>query len=167
METYTYKDGMGGELEIRPGEGGRALVDMGTDDRARVSADDLPEVIGKLYEACGLPSPVILERPSISIPDGDPVRCGDLSLRMYEGGISMGLPGVTAAAISPDALRRRAAFMAAYADAVEAEPDPAGIDELTGILSAADPEEAHEMASLKALARAILAAGYSREARDA
>jgi hypothetical protein len=138
MKDYTYKDGFGGELEIRSGEGGCALVDMGTDDRARVSADDLPEVAGKLYEACGRSSPVILDRPSIRIPaDGGPLFCGDLSLRMHEGGISMGLPGIpgiTAAAVSPDALRRRAAFMAAYADAAEAEPDPAEVDRVARII---------------------------------
>jgi hypothetical protein len=124
---YEYKDRDGDRLGISQAGGVAAIFEMY--GLCRVAAGDFPEVIGEMYKAAGQPAPVILGRPEVSIPaNGDPLRCGDLTLRMYEGGISMGLPGVTAAAISPDALRRRAAFMAAYADAVEAGPNRAGAD---------------------------------------
>jgi len=139
MEPWTYTDGDNGELVISTCNPGEVTVQtQGNASLAVVIADDLPEVVAKLYEACGLPSPVILERPGVSIPaGGDPLFCGDLSLRTYEYGIAMGLPGITAAAVAPGTLRRRAAFMAAYADAAEAEPDPADVGALAKAIRSA------------------------------
>lgn len=143
MEPYEYMDPDDRKLTIWPRNASAstdALVRIYDGDFATITVKQsaVREIAGKLYEACGLPSPVILERPEITIPaNGDSVRCGDLSLRMYDGGISMGLPGVTAAAISPDALRRRAAFMAAYAEQAEAEPDPEEVEALAKVLHVA------------------------------
>jgi hypothetical protein len=135
METYRHEDEEGDWLSIAPRDRKPATALIKSSGGAEVTPAELPVITAKLYEACGQPSPVILERPSVSIPaGGEPLFCGDLSLRTYEGGVSMGLPGITAAAISPDALRRRAAFMAAYADALEAEPDPAEVDRIALVI---------------------------------
>ena len=65
METYTHTDEEGDVLTINRAArqaGGRARE--GARGGAEVTAAKLPEVTGKLYEACGLPVPVILERPA-------------------------------------------------------------------------------------------------------
>jgi hypothetical protein len=101
-----------------------------------VESADFPALIGALYEAAGLPAPVVLERPGV--PQGtSPLRYGDFGMRMHKGGIAFSLPGVEARAISPAAARELAAHIAAYADEADREPDAAEAEELTGFLVAA------------------------------
>ena len=174
MEPYRFISENGGELWISPhGDGPSALLSAvrnGDEAEVLVTRTGLADVTAKLYEACGLPSPVILERPGVSIPaGGDPLFCGDLSLRTYEYGIAMGLPGITAAAVAPGTLRRRAAFMAAYADAAEAEPDPADVGALAkAIRSALCPDsERTGLRPDESAARAALRWMRDREAGHA
>jgi len=157
MEPYRYESETGATLRVDPA-GHVAMVKVtgknGGEAWAPVDAIGIPAITRAMYQACGQAPPVILPRPDISLPAaGGPLRCGDLSLRMYEVGISMGLPGITAAAISPDALRRRAAFMAAYADAVEAETDPADVEGLAAVLREAFRNQATPEESARAALR--------------
>ncbi len=131
MERYVYKDGFGGELEISPGEGGYALVDMGTDDHARVGADDLPEVVAKLYEAAGEEVPLLTVRQQVR-EDGSPVRYGDFAIGREGDRVTIGIHGIEGSTMPPGAALVLAGYIAALvlagyiaADGTEAAAIPA------------------------------------------
>jgi hypothetical protein len=99
----------------------------------------LTEFVATLYEAAGLPAPVILERPEI-VPDGD----GETGINIFTvraephlGSVSIRYHSApSAAVIAPGPARLLASVIAAYADAAEAarEFDPAEVEELAEVL---------------------------------
>ena len=166
-----YRNAGGAELWIAPGGSGIAQITVvanGCENEMLVDACDLPEVVAKLYEACGLPSPVILARSSARFPEGGaPFRFGDFGFRLGPGGVSPSLPGLTAKAVPPGFLRELAGHLVALADEADAEPDPADVDELAVLLMNEMNRDVMGIGGARPLARKILAAGYSREPRDA
>jgi hypothetical protein len=129
-------------------------------DRSRLEVQ-----VRAMYEAAGLPSPVILERPEMP-PNGIATELGTVYPYHSRTGLLVGVgdrdPGRL---LNPDAARHAAAALAACADVAGPEPDPAELRELTGIFT--------EMRTIaippppETLARAALRWMREREARDA
>jgi len=126
MEPYLYDGKYGsGRMTISRNSKEQKLAAVGVSGAlpAYVAAEDLPEIIEKLYEACGLPSPVILEPSSARFPeDGAAFRFGDFGFRLYPEGVAPSLPGIVAKAVPPAALRELAAHLVALAGHAEAGP---------------------------------------------
>jgi hypothetical protein len=153
-----FADQYGTELEVS-GETalpGCARVWVSGRCGIHVRAAGFPAFIAALYEAAGLPAPVILERPAVP-KDGARLRFGKFGMRMLNGGIAFSLPGVEVEAVPPGAARELAAHIAAYADEAEGEPDPDDVTELAeeirGDLAriGGRPDEATEIAARAAL----------------
>lgn len=142
-------------------------VILGTENGSLVdvSTDEFPALIAALYEAAGLGTPVVLERPELHEYTH---ACG-ISLRREGSRIFVAVPDE--ASLEPGTARRLAAYLAAYADQADAEPDPAQVEELTVLLGeaydGADGGHAGHAAAVREQARAILRAGYRREADGA
>jgi hypothetical protein len=135
-----------------------------------VSAGDLPGVVAKLYEACGLPSPVILERPAV--PEGEEWKPdGNSLLRVSRDRDRLTVRTTMdggAAVLSPVAARAMAGVLAALAGEAEAEPDPTEVDDLAAAIRAefqgdGTPPTEWE----KKTARAALRWFKNQESRDA
>lgn len=166
MEPYRHEDADGDAMTISPGDG-EALIVILKQLPVRVGPPDIDGITRAMHEACGQQPPVILERPDVQIPrDGSPVRFGDFGFRLYEGDIAVSLPGIVAKAITPGALRETAAFMAAYADAVEAEPDPADVDDLAAAIMRAHNPGVMGLDGARPTARTALRWMKDREARN-
>jgi hypothetical protein len=177
MEPYKYVDADDDALTIESGIGrlsGAAIV-RASDDGVGIRPAGLPVITGKLYEACGLPSPVILERSSARFPEGGkPFRFGVLGFRLYPEGIAPSLPGVVEGPMPPAALRALASHLVALADDAEAnpEPDPDEVDELAhairlGLYPDSDRVGLQPSESEKKAARAALRWMNAKAARDA
>lgn len=127
-----------------------------------VSAADLPAETAKMRQAAGLPAPVILERPEID-PDAwlqsGPVRMGLTG----DGEVMVGLGNAQSGA-APSDIRHIAALLCAYADAAEAEPNPADLEALTGLIDAEGVVPGRDLAGR--LARSLLRGGVRMEARN-
>jgi hypothetical protein len=153
MEPYEYKRPNGDVLEIR---GTGAAVDAIATVSVRevfakspstvvVDAADLPEITGKLHEACGLPSPVMLDSQQIP-EDGSQVSYGDFRIGRDRSGVAFELHD-RATSMPPRAALVLAAYIAAYAMQADAEPDPAEVAELADMLGDfPTPRTAAEMA---------------------
>lgn len=136
------------------------------DGTFHLAVAELPEFIAALYEAAGLPVPVILERPK-----GIPLTGGGLhqwvqvtpSPAMHPPDV----PGVTLEVangvrlLGDEPLRVAVALIDAMREA-ENEPVPAEVEELAAVL-----ERSHTMlatTSQRDVARAVLRAGWKRQA---
>lgn len=95
-----------------------------------IEAADFPALIAALYEAAGLPAPVILERPGATF-EGGVNRAGPIEVGRLGGLVTVGLYGIQPEEIEPAEARRLAALIAICADEVQdGEPDPAEVEEL-------------------------------------
>lgn len=119
-----------------------------------VSKADLPRVSAGLWESAGLRAPVILERPDILALDMLP----GLHFTVNGCVIEAERPGGNRQ-FTPAAVRRLAASLAILADEAEAEPDPAEVEQLAAVV-----RKLANGTQIDDLARAILRAGYKREA---
>ena len=133
---------------------------------AYLDALDIPEVTGKLWEACGQQPPVMLGRPDLdSARDEDGwVSVAGVQLRESAAGVTVEIPGGMRTLTAAQA-RQMAAVAVAMADGGDAEPDPAEVDALESALREAsgrhDPGD-----EMTGIARALLLAGWKREARN-
>jgi hypothetical protein len=169
MEPWTYTDGDKGELVISTCNPGEVTVQtQGNGSLAVVMADDLPEVTAKLYEACGLPAPVILARPGtemLGTPDL-PVRLA--GFRIWRGGSGVCIDSTAAfSSLSPDVIRTLAAVLAVHAGEAEAEPDPAEVDGLAAEIMRVHNPGAMGLDGARPLARTFLLWQRNREAGNA
>ena len=165
-EPYRLVDGKGGWLEVRK----VTLVDG---DRCGVATSgqafivdplEIPAIASAMYQACGQAPPVILPRPATAASGTHTVLGTIYPFRSAKGarvGFGRGTGDIY---LEPGHARELAAVIAAYADAAEPEPDPADVDALAMVM--VDGTGAMGLDGARPLARRILAAGYSREARD-
>jgi hypothetical protein len=136
-----FADQYGTELEVsgETAHPGCARVWVSARCGIHVKPADFPAFIAALYEAAGLPAPVILERPGR-------VSCDQLCADGFRTYLATGnLVGVDGQPddISPAAARFLAARLAALADIAESEPDPAEVAELALILRGLTPGVAY------------------------
>ena len=110
---------------------------------AYVTPEDLPGLVRKLYEAAGQEPPIILPRYK---PDALMTRGGKVRPMLTPTGDDM---DVTEA-------RDLASWYATAADLADAEPDPEQVKQLAYVIGGM------YVRSPEAIARAVLAAGYSR-----
>jgi hypothetical protein len=131
----------------------------------------LTEFVATLYEAAGLPAPVILDRPS---PIGAALGCYEGGLRVFPDGTAVRVQAASAepcrhywhTRLEPAAARKVAATIAAIADAIEGEPDPAEVEELAGTIRAAHhPDSGRPGDGDRTAARAALRWFRDREAQ--
>jgi len=126
MEPYVYESPSGATLRVDiSGVGAMLKVTGRNGGEAWVPVEPLAvnDIAGKLHEACGLPSSVILPTSSARFPeDGKPFRFGDFGFRLRPDGVCPSLPGIEAKAVPPAALRELAAHLVALADDAEAQP---------------------------------------------
>ena len=161
---FTDDGGTSAELAVYTSSDHPDFVAIRTTDPVRLAPRTLPRFIAALYAAAGKPEPVILDRPDI-----DPQTCKGVNLfnvwldrdrNVYVG------RGGNDTGLAPSVARLLACLIAAYADAAEREPDPAEVEELATLLH--DTRETgvkggHGEWDVRD-ARAILRAGYKREA---
>ncbi len=151
--SRAFTDRYGTSLEVAGETALPGCARVGISERCgvHVEAADFPALIAALYEAAGLPAPLILERPEIDPGTAKGVNVftvdldRDLSVRV---GTAKGVP------LAPSVARHLASVIAAYADAAEAarEPDPDDLTELTQELWEAmkgGPAEAAARAALR------------------
>jgi hypothetical protein len=160
---WRYRDADGDFLEVRPADGSeRAAVETDGGITVYVTPDRIPGITAKLYEACGVAPPVLLERPEMAVavrPDSH------LSGERWTACLDGRRVAVTVSGpLSPQAARVMAACAAALAEAAGGEPDRADVDALAMVL--VEGRDAMGLDGARPLARRILAAGYRREARD-
>jgi hypothetical protein len=134
MLPYTYLPRHGEEITVVR-EGGTARIGVTRHTAmasAVIPAYDMPgfaaSVVAALYEAAGLPAPVILDRPETS-PDGTSTPLERIYLHPSLNGMLVAVdwhPNLTY--LTPGDARTTASVLAAYADAAEAA-DAAGADE--------------------------------------
>jgi hypothetical protein len=150
---------------------GHALLRVNDGDVSEtcVGAAELPGVIAAMYEAAGLPAPVILERPETT-PAGTSTAIGFVYPFRSARGDLVGVvtSEVRDAYLTPTEARKAAAVIAAYADEADADPDPAEVEELAAFIrSAHHPDSGKPGDSDRTAARAALRGMQNREARNA
>jgi hypothetical protein len=165
MKPYSHKDGNGNELEIRGEEAGaRLLVCSGTyEAECLVRPGELAALAAALYKAAGLPVPVILPCPET--PDTTALP-GALFTLGRPGFVDVEMSTGSGWNVSSVALRIYAASLAMLADEADSQPDPGEVNELAAVLMDELNPRAMGLDGAKPLARAILRAGYRREAGD-
>jgi hypothetical protein len=132
MEPYVYDGKYGsGRMAISQNSKEQKLAAVGVSGAlpAYVAAEDLAEIAANLYEACGLPSPVILNRSEFN-PGRSLDRIGDVHVGHLGGKVTVGLYQVQPETLTPAYARELAALIALHADEAEGEPDPEEVDEL-------------------------------------
>ena len=126
-----------------PGCGGRPIYEGGTDQHSfcasgcvifndgdfHLPVGKLGEFTATLYEAAGLPAPVILEPPGATF-EGGVNRAGRIEVGSLGGRVTVGLYGIQPEEIEPAAARRLAALIAVHADEAQSDPDPAEVQSL-------------------------------------
>jgi hypothetical protein len=165
VEPYVHEDVEGDRLIIAEREGKPGVALVKARGGAEVTALDLPVIVAKLYEACGLNLPVILDRPEVPVP-GSIARCGMVTIDRLRDQVTLGLYGVQPEGITPAEARVIAGYLVAYADHAETEPDPAEVEALAAVVREAGFFPGLPVASLCELAGAILRAGYERKAES-
>lgn len=136
VPDWTYTDGDGDKLTIEAGTRAILLRVASDDAVVAVGRADLPEVAARMYEAAGLPAPVILSRPEIDLQTGKGVNLFSVALGDGTVLVSQG-SGHGCVPLAPGVARLLAAVIAAYADAAEAsDPDPAEVEALAEKISA-------------------------------
>ena len=135
MKPYKHEDDNGNEMTIDFGGFYAEVAVESADGPFRVFPESVSKIAGELYEACGLPVPVILERPApremlAAGPHGDevvhvePSPAGHPSNRP---GVVLELGSQSVRLIGDEPLRVALALVDAMR---EAEPDPAEVEEL-------------------------------------
>lgn len=115
-------------------DGGHAWIRVtdshGQIANACVNPAEFPEAALALYEACGLPVPVILERPEMPA-SGILTELGTVYPYHSRGGLLVGVSGKeNDRYLKPGAAREAAAALAACADLEMPGPDPAELSSL-------------------------------------
>lgn len=164
MKPYEYNEpGTDVLLRISPALSGdaRVIIDSGKPSvHVDIDPADVPAAVLALYEAAGLPEPVMLERQGIP-QDGSQVRYGDFTVKLSDGGVTVALPGIEPLPVPPRAALSLASYIATYALLAEAEPDPAAVDALAMVL--VEGTGAMGIGGARPLARKILLAGYAKQ----
>lgn len=172
-----WENGDGQELEITSGDGSPPGTARITTRRGRngngwpfyADPGDLVAIAIQLFQAAGQPAPVITPRPDVDPRAGydfGPVR---FRVNPRARGVDV-QEGVSSWHWAPSVCRQVAGCLVALADAAESEPDPGEVEALAGVLRASSvfPEPLPPMyPDLGQLARAVLLAGWKREAGDA
>jgi hypothetical protein len=170
MEPYEYdQPGCDAQLVIMPTLGGdaRVIVNSGHPTvYVDVPASEVPAAALALYEAAGLPEPVILPRPEL--PEGGKWRPAEgsrlvLSQQGNDVRVEFDITNGASSTMPPAKAREMAAVLAVLADEADAEPDPAEVDRLAALIKAEDYDLNYP--SRCELARSILLAGWKREPR--
>ncbi|MEV0616104.1 hypothetical protein AB0I81_22515 [Nonomuraea sp. NPDC050404] len=150
--TYTYTDVQGRGLTIEPAHARANTVFVEAGVGANVHARDLPKIVRELYMGTGQEPPIVLSR---YVPQDAMTRAGKVRAGIRPDGKDL----------DPAGARHIAAWYATAADLAEAETEAERarereqVDQLTAVVKRADPRMA---ASAEAIARAVLAAGYTR-----
>ena len=167
MEPYQYEDA-GVVLKIGPSLGGAARLRItDTDDQtlyAEVRPQAVPGAALALYEAAGLPAPLILPRP-----EQTPLLFfrGDIFTGRLTSKVTVGLRGIQPEELDPDAALELAAHIAVNAEAVkrDREPDPDEVNRLATVIhrrvqcnTSPDP-----CGGCLEVARLVLLGGWKRE----
>lgn len=136
MEPYRLEDSESDWLTITEHDGrpGAALL-RSWRAGVEVKPDNIPAVTAAFYRACGIQPPVILDLPDIP-QDGAQIRYGSFAVKLSNGGVTVSLPGIEPLPVPPRAARELAAYIVAYADLAEEEPDPDGVEELANVIHA-------------------------------
>jgi hypothetical protein len=171
MKPYRHEDDEHDWLTIAERDGLRAedtAVIRACDNGVEITRADLPVITGKLYEACGLPAPVILERPNLTglgTEDSPVARAGFKVWRSAKGvHLTEVFPAPPEDGWSEPAHALELAAVIAVLAERPPEPDPAEVGALALVI-AGDCSAGIEAA--KPTARKILLAGYAKGARDA
>lgn len=170
MKPYTYLSETGAVLrvdfaghvamlKVTGKNGGEAWVPVGP--------LEIPAITSAMYQACGQRPPVILDCPETrdeyrAMPGSALKVSRNGTLVRVEWDVACGV----ASNLPPGNARQFGAAIIALADEAEAEPDPADVDELAVLLMDALNPGTTGIGGARPLARAILAAGYRRGARN-
>jgi hypothetical protein len=155
VSEYTYTDPYGYELRFAPSSAVKTDVEIScdADSGVDVPAADLPEIVAKLYRAAG-------QEPPILLPRREPEEA-----MTQDGMVQAWYP--SGAVVEPAEALNIASWYATAAEtaAFEAlsQPDPAQVAALAEVIR--DLAERDVLTSDddgRAVARAILAAGYAR-----
>lgn len=155
MSEYTYTDPYGYELRFAPSSAVKTDVEISCDANSGVDAPaaDLPGIVAGLYRAAGQEPPILLPRRD---PDPDMTRDGMVQV-WYPSGTFVEPAEALYIASWYATAAEKAAFEAL------SQPDPAQVAALAEVIR--DLAERDVLTSDddgRAVARAILAAGYAR-----
>jgi hypothetical protein len=161
MDQYSYTDDGGASLTARRHhDGERPVLSVRTNGTVYVDPLDLPEIMAGLCREAGREPPVMLGRPEVDHELGTTI--GPLQVwERPDGMVGVGMLPGPATAVEPHVIRQFAAAAVAHADHADAGPDLAEVEALTTVLEDADCVTG----DLAGLARAVLRAGYVREAK--
>lgn len=102
----------------------------------------LEAAVAELYEDAGLPVPIILDLPVPIILERpglhDYTHVGGITVRREGQRVAVSLPA-REEALEPSMAHALGTYLAAYADSIESEPDPAEVEELTRVLCGFTP----------------------------
>lgn len=149
LYTYTYRPGgeADGELMIRDGGPDDTCAVVCAPDPLEIWPGDLPRIIEALYRAAGLPAPILLDRPAVSLDEGVAFCDGMVGASRYGNRIHFQSLGGKHEAPHAEVLDA-VAKLAAFADLVAAEPDEAEVERLAAVIHAhrfplgeADPDD--------------------------
>jgi hypothetical protein len=169
MGPYVVPDADGDSLSISEANEGvfMTVTEDGHSCRMLLETAGIAGVCAAMHEQAGQPVPLVLPRvkvyPDVSADDGE------FRVWLSDGGtVIFGFGGGVCVERSPDGAERTAALIAGYAEAARArqqpELDPSRVDELATVL--VEGRNAMGLDGARPLARRILAAGWTREARD-
>ncbi len=162
MKPYEWIDVDGRHLKITPGRGPVAWLtvdDHGSSRTVEVESSAVPDAALALYEAAGLPEPLILE--NLPAPAGL-AENGGIYAGRRAGKVLVGRRHVQPEELDPDAALLLAASLARQALAIKSgEPDPDAVAALADVIEAEDYDLDYE--NRHALARTILLGGWTRE----
>jgi hypothetical protein len=153
--TYLYEDPDGVPLTVHAYNSAKwgQVASFRTGETIYITREALPAVTAALYRACGLPAPVILDRPELSGTYSmvgyariGPSRDDPARLEVDTGHLGT---------ITPAIARVLAAHIAARADAIESGPAADDVEALATTITGAS-----EAITAVDVARAILRAGY-------
>jgi hypothetical protein len=155
---YVYTDTSGDEMRIAPVGGTSALAQVSCAVPVEIPPANLPAVVAALYEAAGLPAPVILDRAEIYTSTGVNV----FQVSSYEGTVYLGRGSIEQPGeMAPGVARKLAAVLAAHADAAD-KHDAGRLADLRRIVLGCLPGTARSKEEIAGdIARALLAAGCS------
>jgi hypothetical protein len=180
MKPYEHADPSGADILLTIQPNGAERVRVRIDDcdgqhSAYLEPSAVPAAALALYEAAGLPEPLIL--PRVMPPLGGPWR-PEKGAALWAARVRAGnAPGEVRVGwggagpyedMTPAKAREMAAVLAALADEADAEPDLAEVDELAEVIRAGLYPPSKEIGlrpddADRAAARAVLLAGWKRE----
>jgi hypothetical protein len=168
MKPYEYREhGVDAKLTIKSCGDGQNGAHVEVDgEYIDVEASAVPAAALALYEAAGLPEPLVLRRPEHT---GGIEYAGSSDRYAFTSRvgpkIAIGWRGIEPACFNPDEALEFAAHIAANALAIKgAEPDPAEVDELA--MALVEGTGAMGIGGARPLARKILLAAWKREQDD-